>query len=188
MKMFLFLATLSVSYLWISFTPKSNTHEKPQWQADDCHSLSENARPFTLSGIDHITPLFTAGDIIIGNAILDTALINEITVLQCVSSLKKYGYIGVNGAIEFNTRQKFETTNSRTLRKKYKKIRGKISFALNGYLFTRSSFMIAKNAVNEIEIIPPEKTAHLDPRFKNSTCINIWTLTPEQRHEKDRIR
>jgi len=145
--------------------------------ADTCLKISKQVQYNSISGTRHSNPLIIANDIVVRGQELDTTLIESISVLKCPEAFYKYHYAGVNGAIICKIKQKFKTVTPISIAKK-KSIKGKVIYALNDFYLTDSTLQISVKAIKLIEIINTKGISGINP---NSTVINIWTLTEEER-------
>jgi len=142
---------------------------------DSCENFKLNARKYYLFPKMHSQPLYVANNVVIRIEELDTAfsVIEDITLIKCLESFKKFDYLGLNGVIYIKTKQQFEVSTPVSICKpRSKNIKGNFLYALNGFILRDTNLLISTKAVIETE------------RFVTSdgqTYINIWTLSKDER-------
>jgi len=163
---------------------RDTTNGIPSAFTDTCNKIDKGASLNLVTKSRHPQPLYVANGIIIRGDILsiDTSLIKNISVLKCPDSFNEFGYIGYNGTILIGTKQEIETVTPNSIREnKFKKVKGDVIFALNGDLITDSNLKISTTSIKEIELLKAGTEKGSNIKFKKFTCINIWTLTKDER-------
>jgi hypothetical protein len=153
-------------------------------KSDSCRLIDSLAELNLVTLKRHASPLVIANDIIVSmdSTILDVNKISSIDILKCPAYFNKYGFIGYNRVIEVKTKQHFETTCPYKIRMtRFKRIKGKFVYAINGDLISDSLIKLASNVIQEIEIISTWKEKKKNNKLKNINCINIWTLKKDDR-------
>lgn len=153
-------------------------------QLDTCRLIDSCASFNLIIKTRHPNPLCVANGIIVRLDFLtiDTTLISSIEILKCPASFNKYGYIGYNGTILIKTKQNIEiVTPSLIKESKFKKLKGNILFAINGDLINDTSIKISTASIKEIELLKAGQEKGENKKFNKYSCINIWTLTKEER-------
>ena len=132
-------------------------------------------------------PLLLYNSIILNTEELSSLNLKEISeskVIKCPESISFFGYVGINGLIFLTGNQKFKFTTLKEIKSKQANgIADNFIYALNGYIITDSTIKISKKSVVEIEVLQSGKEKGLNQKYKNFTCLNVWTLTKEERKE-----
>lgn len=127
----------------------------------------------------HERPLILANNNVIRMEELNINLLDSVSVLQWPWSYARYGDAGINGVIIINTRQQFKTiAGQMAALGSVSSNKEKVLF-INGYCIKDSSMQVSKSAIKKIETM--DTTIVYAGAPHRVTCINIWTLTAEER-------
>ncbi len=185
MKLILIFILFCVSNFTFGQTNwRDTTNGIPLNFSDTCNKIDKGAYLNLVTKSRHPQPLYVANGIVIRGDILniDTSLIKSISVLKCPDSFNEFGYIGYNGTILITTKQEIDTVTPNSIKEsKFKKITGDIIYALNGDFITDSNLKISTTSIKEIELLKAGTEKGNNINFRKFTCINIWTLTKDER-------
>jgi len=144
--------------------------------------LKKQAEAHSLPGTIFCRTLSIANNMIVNLDQIDTDPIKDISVLQGPESFKKYYYLGMNGTIEIQTKQKLNRISLDKIREeKYPQLEGKIIYAIDVFFVKDADLGISTTSLIETELIKIDEAPLLNSEYFNSTCICIWTTTKEQR-------
>ena len=154
---------------------------------DTCSRNTITIAENLISSEKNDAPLFLYNGIILGSkevSSLNQKQISDVKVIRCPESYRYFGYVGINGLIFIKGNQKFKYTTLKKIKSQVvNEMTGNFIYALNGYIITDSTIMISSKSVNEIEVIQSGKEKGLNKKYKNFTCLNVWTLTKDERNE-----
>jgi hypothetical protein len=168
---------LTISLLFFLTTLFAQVNRDSILSIDTCLKIENQISYNSVSGKKCSDALFIANGIVVREQQLDTALLENISILKCPEDFYRFNYAGVNGVILIQTKQDFKTLTPISIRNK-KNIKGKVIYALNGYYFTDSTLQFSIKAIKGIDIFIMKGPSCINP---NPTVINIWTLTKKER-------
>jgi hypothetical protein len=176
---------LLFAFIFIISLQKGTSQSPSAFPFDTCFHLQNDANFKTIKGTNHSIPLKLANGIIIRIEELNTKMLDSIYVLKCPQSFEKYGNLGTLGVIYLKANQKFKTIDVLKIKKsntRHTKKSNRIIYALNGFVFTDTTLLFSKKAIIKVDIINNPSILNVETT-KNTTCINIWTITNKELKE-----
>lgn len=148
----------------------------PASSFDSCIVLEKLVGNNSVLGTVHKNPLCLTNGVIYKLDSLKVHLIKHLNVFKCSTGYKKYGFAGINGVIEIETKEKIEGLPLYNFRKNKPEME-KVIYAINGYYLADTTIKINRNAIQEIEFYK-EYDAHCTC-FK-PTVVNIWIIKKQE--------